>query len=318
MNSRRREQAHLSKERSVPPSRSFKREPIGKPCSQHLEATVTHTKPHLTLLQRKELSSMKNGERKSIFTVAPLGPSREWQRLERLRNGFQVEIDESEEKYGVEEVYKGGWKDNQRHGYGELKDSKKQSCYRGYFRKGKKHGKGTVWRHTPKTKAFQKYFCGNFKEGLRHGCGRLSLAERCEPAPSSQEHKQEAGDIERIIEYEGDFVEGEKEGRGKALLANGSTYEGEFAKGQLTGFGKMKWKNGNYFEGEFRGSKRNGRGVLKFYNQESKVYDKVYRGFWKDDHPLFGAYEESEEVEKKTMPKLALRNPDQLLCELTL
>ena len=44
--------------------------------------------------------------------------------------------------------------------------------------------------------------------------------------------------------YEGDWVNGERTGKGTYYSANGDKYEGDFVKGSSTGSGKMTWKDG--------------------------------------------------------------------------
>lgn len=49
--------------------------------------------------------------------------------------------------------------------------------------------------------------------------------------------------------YEGDWVDGLKEGRGYYTWENGDVYEGEFKNGVREGFGEFKWANGESYKG---------------------------------------------------------------------
>ena len=44
--------------------------------------------------------------------------------------------------------------------------------------------------------------------------------------------------------YEGDYIDGKKEGKGKLTFADGSYYEGEFKQNEICGFGKYFWPDG--------------------------------------------------------------------------
>jgi hypothetical protein len=48
--------------------------------------------------------------------------------------------------------------------------------------------------------------------------------------------------------YEGDFVGGKAQGRGKITFLNGDVYEGEFYNDKLHGRGKMSYANGTIEE----------------------------------------------------------------------
>ena len=78
-----------------------------------------------------------------------------------------------------------------------------------------------------------QYYLGEFKNGLKHGKGKLFYKNG-------------------NIEYEGDFLEGKFEGEGKYIYENGDYYEGKFKNGLSHGNGKECDKNGNIIsEGEW-------------------------------------------------------------------
>lgn len=60
--------------------------------------------------------------------------------------------------------------------------------------------------------------------------------------------------------YEGDFLYGIREGKGKLELEDGSVYNGEFYEDQPHGYGVLNWANGSayagiFINGEIRGNK---------------------------------------------------------------
>jgi hypothetical protein len=61
--------------------------------------------------------------------------------------------------------------------------------------------------------------------------------------------------------YEGDRdKDGERHGRGKALLPNGDLYVGEYRKGLRYGRGTYVFKGGARYEGNWRQGKKHGYG----------------------------------------------------------
>jgi hypothetical protein len=62
-----------------------------------------------------------------------------------------------------------------------------------------------------------------------------------------------------IAFYEGDFVVGKLQGKGKKKFNNGDFYEGEFYDDDLNGYGKMTYKNGKVKEGKWSGGRFRGK-----------------------------------------------------------
>ena len=63
-------------------------------------------------------------------------------------------------------------------------------------------------------------------------------------------------------QYIGQFSEGDYNGQGQWVQADGTQYQGEFKNGKPDGRGFIKFKNGQTYQGEFRHGKRHGRGEL--------------------------------------------------------
>ena len=115
------------------------------------------------------------------------------------------------------------------------------------------------------------YYVGQSLKGIKHGKGKIYYSDG-------------------NIKYEGEFVNGKKEGRGKLIFVNGEYYIGQFSNNKLNGKGKMYYNNstikykgdfvngkmersgkyifedGDYYIGQFSNGMRNGKGILYYKN----------------------------------------------------
>ena len=66
-------------------------------------------------------------------------------------------------------------------------------------------------------------------------------------------------------------------GKGKYVYANGDIYEGDFVNGKREGQGTYTNKYGNYYTGEWKNDKQNGYG-----KEYVKATNAVREGTWKD------------------------------------
>lgn len=160
-----------------------------------------------------------------------------------------------EPKKGETVEWRGDCKDNIAEGAGELKwtyvDNGEIATeqFSGQLRRGKLHGHG---KHTS---ANGEVYQGEFRDDLRNGHGL-----------------QVFGDLS----YEGEFRNGDWNGRGVLQLDNGSRYEGEFRDGEFWGHGVYVWANGRRYEGEWRNDQPNGFGR---YLDTKAVW---HHGNWRD------------------------------------
>ena len=81
--------------------------------------------------------------------------------------------------------------------------------------------------------------------------------------------------------YEGEFINGKKEGKGKKIYHNGNenngfgnVYEGYWKNGKENGKGVFNFNNGNVYEGEFKDGILSGKGVFITKNGE------IFRGMF--------------------------------------
>ena len=63
-------------------------------------------------------------------------------------------------------------------------------------------------------------------------------------------------------------------GNGIYEWPNGRTYEGEYINGIKEGKGIFKWSNGKIFDGYFKNGNPDGNGILKYNNKIYKVFYK--------------------------------------------
>jgi len=76
--------------------------------------------------------------------------------------------------------------------------------------------------------------------------------------------------------YDGDFVDGIREGRGKYMYAsNGDKYDGEWRLNSKHGIGKMIYNGKGEYYGYWENGRRHGEGVFTYPNGD------VYSGWWK-------------------------------------
>lgn len=106
-------------------------------------------------------------------------------------------------------------------------------------------------------------YIGHWLNGKYHGKGKLTKTN----APEKT-----------ISKYEGDFVNGLKDGTGTAHFINGAVYVGEWSKDKRNGKGKQTDPNGSYYDGEWLNDKHHGIGTRKY---SSRTCEK-YIGQWKD------------------------------------
>ena len=98
------------------------------------------------------------------------------------------------------------------------------SYYKGRFRDGHQDGEGKL------TNPDSSYsYEGQWKKGLPHGKGKEIIGNNV---------------------YEGNFINGEKNGKGLQQYGDGSHYEGEFHHNLINGEGEYYCKN-NYWRGKW-------------------------------------------------------------------
>ncbi|XP_020820963.2 radial spoke head 10 homolog B [Phascolarctos cinereus] len=181
-------------------------------------------------------------------------------------------------------TYEGEVTNGIRHGFGMFKCSIQPISYIGQWCHGKRHGKGSIYYNQDGTSWYEGdwvynikkgwgircYTSGNIYEGqwednMRHGEGRMRWLTTNEEYTGQWVKGIQNGFgthtwfLKRIPgsqyplrnEYVGDFVNGDRHGRGKFFYASGAMYDGEWVSNKKHGFGRLTFKNGRIYEGQF-------------------------------------------------------------------
>ena len=82
----------------------------------------------------------------------------------------------------------------------------------------------------------------------------IAAADRNNKEKDASNKSEPQGEFKRIeIDgdlFEGYFINGKKNGRGKYIWANGNVYDGNWVDGKCTGKGRISWSSGASFDGE--------------------------------------------------------------------
>lgn len=120
---------------------------------------------------------------------------------------------------------------------------------------------------------------GEYKDGLRHGQGRLTLGDGSF-VEGQFVHGELYGEGRRVwadgSEFQGEFVKGVPHGKGSLVKRSAATgavtsvYDGDFHDGRYEGRGFLRVPEvssgvSTEYEGDFHGHKRHGAGVLEVY-----------------------------------------------------
>lgn len=154
------------------------------------------------------------------------------EQLEKVKKtGFYSKKNADKEKkeflksWKYNEIYKGEFKDDLRHGNGAITYRLTKSKYEGQWFKGKRQGKGKL------TYADGTVYEGDFKNDQFHGFGKLTSPQK---------------DV-----FEGKFKNGDPCGEIKVTYANGDIYQGIFSTDEQLGKGTLTTKNGSTYEGNW-------------------------------------------------------------------
>jgi hypothetical protein len=165
--------------------------------------------------------------------------------------------------------YTGDWVDDVRTGMGIYYYSNGDK-YEGNFIDGVFSGKGI--KHTK-----NNIFEGEFKDDKLNGYGiqkRIRegiISIRCEGQFKNnlQNGYGKSYDINGNLVYEGEFLKGNKRGKG-IMYRKGNRYEGNFDSKGLNGKGVLVFKNGDRYEGDFVRARMTGNGI--YYYADGRKY----------------------------------------------
>lgn len=171
---------------------------------------------------------------------------------EYLKTGSGIEWRNFDNKI---KKYQGEFKDNLYDGHGTEFDDSGNEIYDGWFKEGKRDGKGK------EISLGKMFFDGIFHDGQRNGNGE----------------EYENGSVI----YNGMFKDGKRDGKGK-LYENGSlVYDGEFKEGKWVGPGKNYISGELVYDGTFN-NEQYAKGKQYAFNVINHTRKLVYDGEFKD------------------------------------
>ena len=112
----------------------------------------------------------------------------------------------------------------------------------------------------------KKYLGQTNKDGQPHGQGTYVYSKG-----------KNKGD-----KYEGEFVNGAREGVGTYIKINGDKYTGQWKQDKLDGYGIFEWFDGVKYEGQYKNGLQDGSGTYTFLN------GNTYEGEWIKDVMDYG------------------------------
>lgn len=153
------------------------------------------------------------------------------------------------------ETYRGEWKNDSHHGFGEWKYADGKSGYRGEWYNGEAHGLGIYIGENG------DQYEGAFKNGAMHGHGTQKYAGGAT--------------------YTGEYVNNQRSGFGIFVWKSGETYHGDWKHDARNGEGLQttKWRIYTY-RGPWRDDKKHGWGIETWYGTFL-----VCEGEWNDGKP---------------------------------
>ena len=119
------------------------------------------------------------------------------------------------------------------------------------------------------------FYIGPLTNGLPHGVGKIYNGYRNLIYEGEMINGKKEGYGKRYYDngyYIGQFSNDLKSGKGKYFFDTGEIYEGEFANDSFEGIGKYTYNNGNYYVGTFSNSLKHGKGK-QFYKDGNLQYD---------------------------------------------
>ena len=106
----------------------------------------------------------------------------------------------------------------------------------------------------------------------------IAAADRNNKEKDASNKSEPQGEFKRIeIDgdlFEGYFLNGKKNGRGKYIWANGNVYDGNWVDGKCTGKGRITWSSGASFDGEW---KDNQMSEGKYSFADGSVYEGSFK-----------------------------------------
>jgi len=183
--------------------------------------------------------------------------------------------------YSNGDVYKGEFKNGEKHGVGKL-ICNNGDVYEGEFENGKKHGVGKLICNNGDV------YDGKFENGKKHGVGSICNSEGYFIYLNGIESVEGVIKLNNGYEYKGEMLNLQPHGYGTARYIDGGAYEGNFKNGKNHGFGELTYTNGDVYKGKFENGKRHDKSAeiqergVKYPNVEFRNGFEVYPKKLKD------------------------------------
>lgn len=224
-----------------------------------------------------ETLSKKEGVRRSIYEIN--------------RKPSSSDNKKVESEWEIGKTYTGEWSNDMRDGYGVQIWSNQQK-YEGEWKRDERNGFGVHWIPLPsslptsssaKRKDDVTWIYGkNGQQLASHTSDNVSALLRirndlCKTKSKSAKTKSKSTKTRLHKQYEGEWRDDVKHGKGSLYYENGDKFEGQFARGQRSGYGVMEYANGDKYEGDWKLNRRNGFGI---YLSAPGKEQSLYTGYW--------------------------------------
>ena len=185
--------------------------------------------------------------------------------LTKPEKGFRTDLI----KFNNDDTYQGYFNEkNQKDGFG-IYVKKNGFIYKGLWKEDK------IGEYGVFISPEGDYYKGNLVNGEANGEGELMVNNKIKYVGNfSKNLPNQKGTLYNFVDnsiYEGDIVDGKKEGQGILKFNDGTVYEGSFVNDKYEGFGKLLFKNGCKYEGNFSDNMMNGKG--KYIYTDGKEYN---------------------------------------------
>lgn len=131
-------------------------------------------------------------------------------------------------------TYRGTFRNGEYDGFGRLSYDDERAVYKGYWRAGKRNGRGTYWDRE------NNVYIGQWRNGRRHGHGVQAF--RVEGW--TEDAYTERGLQDNSENYTGNFRNDVFYGEGTYRWADGTKYVGNWAANKMHGEGQFEYANG--------------------------------------------------------------------------
>jgi hypothetical protein len=152
--------------------------------------------------------------------------------------------------------------------------------YEGDFLDGELHGNGKITKANGTIKtgvwSHNSFIEKKTEEPVKNSNSQANTSNKTGSPCISGDCKNGFGKLQDANSvYEGNFLNGEKNGKGTQVFSSGARFEGNFLNDKKSGKGTYTFEDGSKYIGDFLDGKLNGNGILYYANGL-----KEYEGYW--------------------------------------